>query len=37
VLVGGLPHDGILAAVEENPAPRWLWLRPKFTATLRAS
>jgi glycosyltransferase involved in cell wall biosynthesis len=28
VLVGGLPHDGILAAIEENPAPRWLWLRP---------
>ncbi len=28
VLAGGLPHDGILAAVEENPAPRWLWLRP---------
>ncbi len=28
VLVGGLPHDGIVAAIEENPAPRWLWLRP---------
>jgi hypothetical protein len=28
VLVGGLPHDGILAAIEENPARRWLWLRP---------
>ena len=28
VLVGGLPHDGILAAIEDNPAPRWLWLRP---------
>ena len=28
VLVGGLPHDGILAAIERTPAPRWLWLRP---------
>jgi glycosyltransferase involved in cell wall biosynthesis len=28
VLVGGLPHDGILAAVAEKPLPRWLWLRP---------
>ncbi|GIM95150.1 hypothetical protein Ato02nite_069430 [Paractinoplanes toevensis] len=28
VLVGGLPHDGIVAAVEEHPLPRWLWLRP---------
>ncbi|MEU4241645.1 glycosyltransferase [Actinoplanes sp. NPDC026619] len=28
VLVGGLPHDGVLAAIEENPLPRWLWLRP---------
>lgn len=27
VLVGGVPHDGILAAIEENPARRWLWLR----------
>jgi hypothetical protein len=28
VLVGGLPHDGILGAIQENPATRWLWLRP---------
>jgi glycosyltransferase involved in cell wall biosynthesis len=28
VLVGGLPHDGIMAAVEENSGTRWLWLRP---------
>jgi hypothetical protein len=28
VLVGGLPHDGILDAIPENPATRWLWLRP---------
>jgi glycosyltransferase involved in cell wall biosynthesis len=28
VLVGGLPHDGIVAAAAENPVPRWLWLRP---------
>ncbi len=28
VLVGGLPHDGIVAAIEENSGPRWLWLRP---------
>ncbi|WP_203779968.1 glycosyltransferase [Paractinoplanes rishiriensis] len=28
VLVGGLPHDGITAAIADNPAPRWLWLRP---------
>ncbi|GAA0570791.1 hypothetical protein GCM10010172_64060 [Paractinoplanes ferrugineus] len=28
VLVGGLPHDGIVAAIPENPLPRWLWLRP---------
>ena len=28
VLVGGLPHDGILAAIEDSPAQRWLWLRP---------
>jgi glycosyltransferase involved in cell wall biosynthesis len=28
VLVGGLPHDGILAAIAQCPAPRWLWLRP---------
>jgi glycosyltransferase involved in cell wall biosynthesis len=28
VLVGGLPHDGIVAAAAQNPAPRWLWLRP---------
>ncbi|MET3429238.1 glycosyltransferase involved in cell wall biosynthesis [Actinoplanes tereljensis] len=28
VLVGGLPQDGIVAAVEEHPLPRWLWLRP---------
>ncbi|MBU2662147.1 hypothetical protein KOI35_01370 [Actinoplanes bogorensis] len=27
VLVGGVPHDGIAAAVEQ-PGPRWLWLRP---------
>jgi glycosyltransferase involved in cell wall biosynthesis len=28
VLVGGLPHDGVVAAIDENPLPRWLWLRP---------
>ncbi|MDY7085883.1 MAG: glycosyl transferase [Actinomycetota bacterium] len=28
VLVGGVPHDGIVAAAEENEGPRWLWLRP---------
>jgi glycosyltransferase involved in cell wall biosynthesis len=28
VLVGGLPHDGIMAAIEDNTGPRWLWLRP---------
>ena len=28
VLVGGLPHDGILAAAEDCPEPHWLWLRP---------
>ncbi|WP_433369191.1 glycosyltransferase [Actinoplanes sp. CA-142083] len=28
VLVGGLPHDGILGAIEQTPATRWLWLRP---------
>jgi hypothetical protein len=28
VLVGGLPHDGIMAAVEECRTTRWLWLRP---------
>ena len=28
VLVGGLPHDGIVAAIEDSPGPRWLWLRP---------
>jgi hypothetical protein len=28
VLVGGPPHDGIVAAVAENPGPSWLWLRP---------
>jgi hypothetical protein len=28
VLVGGLPHDGILAAIDQTPATRWLWLRP---------
>ncbi len=28
VLVGGLPHDGIVAAVREDETPRWLWLRP---------
>ena len=28
VLVGGLPHDGILAAIDDHPATRWLWLRP---------
>lgn len=28
VLVGGVPHDGIAAAVAEHPDPRWLWLRP---------
>ncbi|SNY14252.1 glycosyltransferase [Paractinoplanes atraurantiacus] len=28
VLVGGVPHDGIAAAVAENTGPRWLWLRP---------
>jgi hypothetical protein len=28
VLVGGLPHDGILGAIEDSPATRWLWLRP---------
>ena len=28
VLVGGVPHDGIAAAVAEHPGPRWLWLRP---------
>ncbi|MGK5678757.1 glycosyltransferase [Actinoplanes sp. URMC 104] len=28
VLVGGVPHDGIVAAIQAHPAPRWLWLRP---------
>jgi glycosyltransferase involved in cell wall biosynthesis len=28
VLVGGLPHDGIMAALDDCPATRWLWLRP---------
>jgi glycosyltransferase involved in cell wall biosynthesis len=28
VLVGGLPHDGIVDAVADCPATRWLWLRP---------
>lgn len=28
VLVGGLPHSGILDAIEQTPATRWLWLRP---------
>ncbi len=28
VLVGGVPHDGIAAAIERNDHPRWLWLRP---------
>ncbi|WP_312034086.1 glycosyltransferase [Actinoplanes sp. TBRC 11911] len=28
VLVGGVPHDGIIAAIGENTGPRWLWLRP---------
>ena len=28
VLVGGVPHDGILATIAEHPGPRWLWLRP---------
>ncbi|MCY1140318.1 glycosyltransferase [Actinoplanes sp. Pm04-4] len=28
VLVGGVPHDGIAAAIGEHPGPRWLWLRP---------
>ena len=28
VLVAGVPHDGIAAAIAEHPAPRWLWLRP---------
>jgi glycosyltransferase involved in cell wall biosynthesis len=28
VLVGGLPHDGVIAAIAENTGPRWLWLRP---------
>ncbi|MBL7262001.1 glycosyltransferase [Paractinoplanes lichenicola] len=28
VLVGGVPHDGIAAAIEQNAGPRWLWLRP---------
>ncbi|WP_307872788.1 glycosyltransferase [Paractinoplanes ovalisporus] len=28
VLVGGVPHDGIVAAIEQNEGPRWLWLRP---------
>jgi glycosyltransferase involved in cell wall biosynthesis len=28
VLVGGLPHDGIMAALDDTPATRWLWLRP---------
>jgi glycosyltransferase involved in cell wall biosynthesis len=30
VVVGGLPHDGIVAAVADNPGPRWLWLRPSM-------
>ncbi|GAB2624731.1 antifreeze protein, type I [Paractinoplanes abujensis] len=28
VLVGGVPHDGIAAAIADNEGPRWLWLRP---------
>ncbi|WP_250027291.1 hypothetical protein [Paractinoplanes maris] len=28
VLIGGVPHDGIAAAITDNPGPRWLWLRP---------
>jgi glycosyltransferase involved in cell wall biosynthesis len=28
VLVGGVPHDGIIAAIGDNAGPRWLWLRP---------
>ncbi|WP_250001766.1 glycosyl transferase [Actinoplanes sp. M2I2] len=28
VLVGGVPHDGIAAAIADHPGPRWLWLRP---------
>jgi hypothetical protein len=28
VLVGGVPHDGIAAAITNHPGPRWLWLRP---------
>ncbi|XVU24330.1 glycosyltransferase [Actinoplanes sp. CA-054009] len=28
VLVGGVPHDGIAAAIADSPGPRWLWLRP---------
>ena len=28
VLVGGLPHDGIVAAIGDTPGTRWLWLRP---------
>ncbi len=28
VLVGGVPHDGIVEARTDNPGPRWLWLRP---------
>ncbi|GAA0458271.1 hypothetical protein Ade02nite_07570 [Paractinoplanes deccanensis] len=28
VLVGGVPHDGIAAAIAGNAGPRWLWLRP---------
>jgi glycosyltransferase involved in cell wall biosynthesis len=28
VLVGGLPYDGIMAALDDTPATRWLWLRP---------
>ncbi|WP_127497303.1 glycosyltransferase [Actinoplanes solisilvae] len=28
VLVGGVPHDGITAAIVAGPGPRWLWLRP---------
>ena len=28
ILVGGLPHDGIIAASTDNAGPRWLWLRP---------
>ena len=28
VVVGGLPHDGILAATDDHPDVAWLWMRP---------